>query len=155
MQVFRCSSTTMRNYKEQFIKLYEQLIFVHYPEKINQGLLTNADFKKSVDKMIKYVEEQEGIVFVALEDDVLFGYAHGYVRCFLDEKRMMLDGLVVDAKKRKHNIGRALLREFEKYAKENFCDVVELFVTTNNPDAVSFYREYGFVDSRLHMIKKL
>lgn len=67
----------------------------------------------------------------------------------------MLDGIVVKPEYMRKKIGHQLLNELEKYAKQEKCDVMELFVTTNNPSAESFYRNKGFVDSRLHMIKSL
>lgn len=155
MRVFRCTSETIRKYKDQFVELYKRFIYVHYPEKVDQGILTSVDFKKSIEKISDYIDAQEGVVFVAQEEEVICGYAHGYIRMFLDEKRLMLDGLVVKPEYMRKKIGQQLQNELEKYAKENNCDVMELFVTTNNASAESFYRKNGFVDSRLHMIKRL
>lgn len=155
MKFFRCTSEKISKYKDQFVELYKQLIYVHYPEKVDQGILTTLDFKKSIDKISNYIDAQEGVVFVAQEEEVICGYAHGYIRMFLDEKRMMLDGIVVKPEYKRNKIGHQLLNELEKYAKQEKCDVMELFVTTNNPSAESFYRNKGFVDSRLHMIKSL
>lgn len=53
---------------------------------MDQGILTTLDFKKSIDKISNYIDAQEGVVFVAQEEEVICGYAHGYIRIFLDEK---------------------------------------------------------------------
>jgi len=152
MKYLRCSPEYIEKHRAEFEALYLQLLSVHYPEKMD---VLEGEAPDRINKMIGYVAEGAGVIIAAEENEKVYGYAHGYCRDFLNEKRMMLDGLVVAPSYRGKGVGRQLEKELEEVALAAACHSMELLVTTNNPSAMAFYLGNGYADSRLHMVKPL
>ena len=58
-------------------------------------------------------------------------------------KVLFIDALVVDVNHRKNGIGKILMQEMEKIAKENNCSSIELNVWAFNDEAIKFYEKFG------------
>lgn len=58
-------------------------------------------------------------------------------------KVLFIDALSVDANYRKKGIGKILMLEMEKLAKENNCSSIELNVWAFNENAIKFYENFG------------
>jgi ribosomal protein S18 acetylase RimI-like enzyme len=55
-----------------------------------------------------------------------------------------MENLVVDAGFRRHGLGKALLRELEKQAREWKCSQILFITEADRKDAVSFYESAGY-----------
>lgn len=58
-------------------------------------------------------------------------------------KVLFIDALVVDVNHRKNGIGKILMLEMEKLAKDNNCSSVELNVWAFNENAIKFFEGMG------------
>ena len=58
-------------------------------------------------------------------------------------KVLFIDALVVDVNHRKNGIGKILMQEMEKLAKDNNCSSVELNVWAFNENAIKFFEGMG------------
>lgn len=58
-------------------------------------------------------------------------------------KVLFIDALVVDVNHRKNGIGKILMQEMEKIAKENNCSSIELNVWAFNHEDIKFYEGIG------------
>lgn len=58
-------------------------------------------------------------------------------------KVLFIDALVVDVNHRKNGIGKILMQEMEKLAKDNNCSSIELNVWAFNDEAIKFYEKFG------------
>lgn len=58
-------------------------------------------------------------------------------------KVLFIDALVVDVNHRKNGIGKILMQEMEKLAKDNNCSSIELNVWAFNENAIKFFEGMG------------
>lgn len=91
---------------------------------------------------------QDGVVFVAVDDDQSVGMAGGF---FDDEARtvVMLWGMWVDPLARGTGLGQALVEAVAAWARDSGADQVRLAVTDceQSRPAAALYRKLGFVDT--------
>jgi len=62
---------------------------------------------------------------------------------------LLMDDLVVDKKYRKNGIGKSLISELEKYAKNMNCSQIIFITETDRKEALSFYESCGY-NSKTH-----
>ena len=145
----------MRAYRHEFAVLSTLLLSENYPEKdFDPKCLKERDYYE-IDKLIKYVAEKAGYVFIAHENQRIVAFCHVYFRQYLDEKRMLINGLIVHPEFRRQGIARELMKISRDFAMKNDCDTLELFAGANDMAARPLYQSEGFFDSRIHMIKPL
>ena len=70
-------------------------------------------------------------------------------------KVLFIDALVVDVNHRKNGIGKILMQEMEKLAKDNNCSSIELNVWAFNDEAIKFYEKFGMSIKTMILEKKL
>jgi GNAT superfamily N-acetyltransferase len=70
---------------------------------------------------------------------------------------VVIAGLVVDSGHRRHGIGRRLMAEAEKWAKEQQCSVVRLWSSAGRTAAHRFYERLGYknVKTQYSFVKSL
>ena len=151
MEMIRCDAAFIKAYFDDFTALYEELLLVHYPDISDAPEHSRAH----INKLIKYLEDGIAVIFSAVDKGRPVGFIHSYERSFLHERRLFIEGLMVDAGYRKMSLGSRLIDAAEAYARENGIDAVEVMVTTNNPGAVRFYEKCGMETVRLHMKKDM
>jgi GNAT superfamily N-acetyltransferase len=91
---------------------------------------------------------EDGVVFVATEDDRSVGMAGGF---FVDERSgiVMLWGMWVDPLARQSGLGHALVEAVASWARDAGADHVRLAVTDcdESRPAAALYRKLEFVDT--------
>lgn len=104
------------------------------------------------DKGKKYysgkIQGNNGICFVAQVNGVIAGYLTAAIKeipSYRLVKIAEVENLVVDKEKRSKGIGKALLNEFVKWAKEAGSDKVSVNVFSSNEKGISFYKREGFI----------
>lgn len=109
------------------------------------------DEESNLDRMKATYEElstnPKYILLCATMDEVVVGSVMGIVCDELyGECRpfLLMENLVVDAGFRRHGIGKALLGELEKQAREWKCSQILFITETDRKDAVSFYESAGY-----------
>lgn len=110
---------------------------------------TQADFP-ALDSLIseifpsvQFVPAERDVYFIALEGQLLMGFAH--VRLPKDdvERRFVLQGLGVKNEFRLRGVGSALLEKALSFCMQEGALEVQLSVRTLNP-AMSLYHRFGF-----------
>ena len=114
--------------------------------------------KYTDEEIVELIADDNRPIFVAVDEaDQVLGYAFCVFKQFLGHeimteiKRLYLDDLCVDEKKRGMGIGTALFEYIVTYAKENGCYNVELNVWSFNKDAIHFYEKCGLVPQKTIM----
>lgn len=106
-----------------------------------------SNIEKMKEQFVKIKSQETHILMSATEEDKLLGSVMGVVceelygdcRPFL-----VIENMIVDRNSRKMGVGRALLLELEKRAKERGCTQMILVTEAERLDACGFYESYGF-----------
>lgn len=107
--------------------------------------------KKSLGKLNNIV--------VAIEDDVIIGFAAGNIRLlpnYLGSKKVgYISHVFVDPEFRKKMVGIELVKELESWFNEKNVAQIELEVLSKNKNALDFWERSGYVIDNFRMLKKL
>ena len=150
------------------------------PDRDRNGLrsciVEMQDFERSVEPMLpcggemadSYVElllnrcsGTSGRVFVAEADQTVVGFVCVIARVDPDEPDeeatpyTYISDLVVLPAYRRRGIGSALLRHAEAYARERGMTLLRINVLAKNQLAGQLYRNLGFSDYRIQLVKRL
>jgi len=103
---------------------------------------------EEMKKMYEKLKNDDSYIFLcAMENDKLCGSVMGivcnqlYGNC---NPFLLLDNMVVDVNYRRKGIGKKLVAELEKLAKEKKCSQIMLLTETERDDACGFYESLGF-----------
>lgn len=114
----------------------------------NHDLDCDWPYSEEGEKYFREAVDSEKYLSVVAEiDGVVVGYLNGYVKVpstiYLG-KRAEIDNMCVDERARRNGVGRALIDEFKKWAKERGVErlIVEAF--SGNSSAIEFYKQNGF-----------
>lgn len=103
---------------------------------------------ESMYKQFEKLQKRGSHIFLsAVEDNILIGSVMGVIceelygdcRPFL-----VLENMIVDKEYRNKGVGKALISELERIAKEKNCTQVILVTEENRPDACGFYESAGY-----------
>lgn len=72
-----------------------------------------------------------------------------FLRCLTHEGglRAQIEGVRVDRARRGGGLGRVLIGDAVRRARERGCHLVQLTTDRRRPDALAFYERLGFVDT--------
>jgi ribosomal protein S18 acetylase RimI-like enzyme len=109
------------------------------------------------------VNKNEGMCYLALEDDKVIGLIMGCIfpyseYDYLDykcPKRGEITELIVKNDTRGKGVGKSLMDKMETYFKEKGCEYVFVEVFAYNDNAFNFYNRDGYHSRMHHMIKKI
>jgi len=114
-----------------------------------------------LDKTLKEVLEQRGVIYVALDADEIVGFVAG----ILQERKNRLDvidslggrvtELYVDSAYRGQGIGTQLMRYIEADFRTKGCDVIQVEVFAPNLPARRLYEKFGYAHRDIDSMKKL
>lgn len=116
----------------------------------------HADWRPDVFEMVEELYSQERFekavaekqLYVARLDGETAGYALLVLRHYnwpgvVDRKVLMLDELCVREGHRHRGIGRQMMEDIKKLARELGCTDIQLGVYAQNKDAIAFYEHAG------------
>lgn len=92
------------------------------------------------------------------ENAKIGGYICGYTKIddwWKYEKMAAVHGLWVDENLRGNGFGKALMAEFEKWAKSQNVNAITIEVLPENTNAVNLYRALGYDDFLLYLKKDI
>lgn len=125
-----------------------QINFPKYQIDKNYGFL-------KTDELYSHIKSNNAIVFLALQDSVLFGFIWCHKINRLNTTRLHISEIVVDKQYRSMGIGQLLMLEAEQFARLNNIEELDLLVTKSNDAAVAFYESLSFSIERYLMKKTL
>lgn len=115
-----------------------------------------------IDLLKKKCAEDEGVILIAEEDGAALGYAVVLTRSREDGTGdevaydyAYIADLVVAREARRRGIGRRLLEDCERRAREAGRDDLRITVLAANHGAHELYRSFGFNDLLVDMRKRL
>ena len=125
------------------------------------------DAHRYMQKMLDDVENMNGKVFVAEENNQVIGFIQGviikhkkgddeiYDLSHNPSKDGWIGLLFVEPEYRGSGVGRELLDKMKNYFKSRGCTSVRLLVLSDNTHAVSVYKKNGFLCHDLEMVLKI
>lgn len=127
-----------------------QILYEDYKEKY---------FRIDMDK----VEKQEGKIYLAKEDKIIYGLIIGVVEQSDEIDKITNDcakvgsvlELIVSKNSRGKGIGRALLNKIEKYFECIDCKRITIEVFAPNKNAYNFYYKNGYIDRNIFVCKQI
>lgn len=151
-------------YKTQIIGLFENfqdyLIGLDSLQRLRRlpGYAENA-----LRENLKEVEERNGIFYVAILNEKVVGFVIGFMEKRSKQdllraypaKMARINELYVDANLRNQGIGALLMNAVEGYFKAGECQFIWIEVFVPNQNARIFYKNLGYQDRDIQLIKKL
>ena len=119
-----------------------------YPDDLLQTLTLWRSIEKGVslglsdtpDEIKKKLQRDPDLFLVAEEDEEIVGTVIGG----FDGRRGLIYHLAVSASYRRRGIGSKLMMEVEARLRAKGCLRCYLLVTTDNPEAMKYYKELGW-----------
>lgn len=113
-------------------------------------LLSNELGYPSTAEQIKYrlekiINSESDAVFVTVENNITIGWIHIFGTIRLESGSFAeIGGLVVSSGHRNKRIGKALVKEAEKWAQEKGYKILRVRSRTSRKDAHRFYEKEGY-----------
>jgi len=137
--------------KDQLFNLQKENVQLSFPDKIVKAEYVQA----RIDSIYSFLQQDKAIVFLAMEGETVVGFIWCYPRFFYDEQRIFINSLIVLENYRSKNIGKKLVEKVENYAKDNAYDAVDVSAASFNHSGLKFYRNNGFSDERIQLVKRI
>jgi ribosomal protein S18 acetylase RimI-like enzyme len=132
-------------------KLYQQVDILHQqalPEIFNSV----GEFERTDSWFEDRFKDDDYCMLVAEYKDEILGLVEIQMRqtqnpCLKPRKYGHIRDIIVDEPWRKRGIGKSLMQDAHKWAKQQGASSVELIAFSFNTEALSFYRNLGYLDS--------
>lgn len=114
-----------------------------------------------IDNLLKKINEQQGIIFIAEFENIPIGMIAGIIEEFTKNDRIecipskpaRILELIVSEKYRSNNIGSLLMNKIEEYFQIQGCDIIRVEVFEPNKKTHNFYQKLGYQDRVRDMVK--
>lgn len=110
---------------------------------------------RKLNEMKEYLQREDTIALLACLENKAVGFIWCHAIMRSGEKRLHVAQFAVLPQFRGRGIGTVLLREAEKYAKQDEYIALELFAAKSNDVAFNMYESYGFAVEKFLMCKKI
>ena len=114
--------------------------------------------REDLQILVEAIRLEHNRVFLAEKDDRLIGHVIvtiGHRDSSTGHPQAWVFDLSVKEEFWGTGVAQALMREAERFAKEHGMNAIGLGVTLANERALQFYRNQGYLDERLQMVKLL
>ena len=128
---------------------------IYYINKSSLGY--DCDLDKQRENLKAVLNDKTQVIFVADIGDKVVGYIHltSYDVIYTDTYKNCL-GLAVDNDYKRMGVGSALLKQGEKWAKENGAVGIRLCSGIERENAHKFYLSQGYIENKLQKnLKKI
>lgn len=140
---------------------FQDYLIALEPQKRMRRLPTYGE--SSLRKILEKIQEKEGSFYIAEENNQIVGFICGIIQKPSTENILShfpstsgwITDLYIDSEYRGNGAGGKLMAQIEKYFKEKHCDSVRLALFSSNFKAHNFYKNLGFENRTIEMIKKL
>ena len=141
-------------------ELQEHLISV---DRENVQIMKNCYGEEYFALMFQLVMENEGIIYLAKDENETVGMIAGYIEPKDDEdritnrcpKRGIISELVVSPLFRLRGVGCELMKAMERYFSDAGCEFIAVSVFAPNEGAMKFYKKYGYATRNIEMYKRI
>jgi len=117
----------------------------------------------SLKEMLENAEKYNGKILLAEDAGKVIGCAIGAIWNQSEKNRLEIGlhklgeilFIYIDEEYRGQGIGKTMLQMMENYFKENGCDSVWIVVFSPNENAHNMYKNFGFMDREIGMLKQI
>lgn len=108
--------------------------------------------EKTTEKLSKLLKSPYDKIYVAIENEHVIGYVHAndYDVIYMDHLKNIM-GIAVSSRYQHRGIGKRLLNEVEKWAKETGACGVRLVSGESRTGAHEFYKHCGYAMTKKQM----
>lgn len=160
MQIVEYEEKYLEDVRDLLVELEEYIVSIDKDE-LDQVHPEYREKMALVD--LKNVKENEGICYLAIDNDKVVGLIMGCIfpydkYDYLDYKcprRGEITELIVTKKVRSKGVGKLLMDKIEAYFKEKGCEYVFVEVFGYNENAYNFYQKDDYHTRMYHMIKNI
>lgn len=160
MQIVEYEEKYLEDVRNLLVELEEYIVSIDKDE-LDQVHPEYREKMALVD--LKTVKENEGICYLAIDNDKVIGLIMGCIfpydkYDYLDYKcprRGEITELIVTKKVRSKGVGKLLMDKIETYFKEKGCEYVFVEVFGYNENAYNFYQKDDYHTRMYHMIKNI
>lgn len=138
-------------YKNDILRLLAE----NYSINLGNHMNVTEVAEKKYEELIGFEADGSAILYGAFKDNVMLGFMWAYVRGVFGQDRIHLEHIIVDKTARRQGVGKKLLEKLNEEALEKKIDIIELFTTLNNKNAVSFYENNEYEKVRVLMEKRV
>lgn len=110
---------------------------------------------EKLNLLSSYLEQKNAVLIGAYDGEVLAGFLWLYKHDYFGELRLHINQIIVARNYRGRGLGKRLMKESEKVAKQYKIDTIDLFVSETNQDAINLYESLNFTTERRYMKKTL
>lgn len=132
---------------DQILVLLSQVLEIH--AKLRPDIFVSGTTKYNSDYLKKTMDDKDTFIDVAVEDDVVLGYAMyeilypKFESTMKPNKTLYLDDLCVSENHRGKHVGTTLFEHVVSEAKSLGCYSVNLYAWEGNEAAKKFYKKVG------------
>lgn len=127
-----------------------------------KGVFSDVGTMYSYEQLQSWLENDDKLIIVAEQKDLgCVGYVIGEkkntskISTFLEKRILYIKDLGITGKMRGKGFGTSLLDWIEKWACHNYIDEIQLSVWSENEQAIDFYLNQHFEESRRTYIKRV
>lgn len=159
LEIINYSDGYDESVKDLLVELQD---YIAETDKENYNILTDEYREKYFEKTMNEVNECEGKILLATENEKVIGLIVGIINneeeCTFDfkaPKRGRVTELVVSKECRLNGIGKQLLDKMESHFKNVGCKGVLIDVFAYNENAQKFYSKNGYFIRNIEVMKKI
>ena len=160
MRIIELEPKYFEQVKDLLVDLQKYIIEI---DKYNLNIISKNYREKYFEFMVNDCSDNQGKIFVAIQDDDVLGMVAGYVQNYDERdaldytcpKKGIVAELIVDKNCRANGIGTQLLKHIENYFKSIGCEFVQIDVFSYNENAKRFYYKNGYEDRMVTVFKKM
>ena len=151
MRVIKLTIEEFKKWKGSIKLLLKEAIIISFPDNKPE----DSYYDEKMRELEGYIAENNAIVFLCINNENVLGMAWCHSIRRFNEKRLHIASIATMPHCRNMGVGKMLLKEIETYAVDNLYVGLDLLVTADNINAVSFYQKNEFQTERLLMKKDL
>lgn len=159
VEIIEYSNQYDEQIKDLLVELQE---YIRDIDREGYNIITSDYREKYFEKTMNEVRENEGKIFLALEENNILGLIVGLINNegestydFEAPKRGRVTELVVSKNSRANGIGKQLLKKIEEYFISVGCKGVLIDVFAYNESAQKFYYKNGYFNRNIEIMKKI
>lgn len=112
----------------------------------------SCNIEELAQELCDYMSKESGIVFLAIADECVVGFAqcglrHDYVEGTDSSPVCYLEGIFVKEEYRNRGLARDMLEACQKWAKEQGCTEFASDCELDNEDSLKFHMKMGFAEA--------
>ena len=160
MEIIELNSSFFEDFKDLLVELQKYVVSI---DKFKLNKLSPDYREKYFEKTLKEVEENEGKIFIAVEDGKAVGAVCGFMERYSVEdeldftcpKRGVISELVVSESCRAGGVGKSLVAKMEEFLISCGAEFILLDVFAYNENAKIFYSKRGYEERMITLIKRV